>query len=97
MFLVLSSRLSRPQGHSAARRIRSIEKSKDFTKIRTHSPSAYSIVPHPTTPPHASSHLLDKYNILLLVPPVLSLEYGTVRLDSERELRIWHSATRFRT
>jgi hypothetical protein len=45
-------RLSRPQGHSAAGRIRSIEKSNDLIGTRTRD-LACSIVPQPTTLPHA--------------------------------------------
>jgi hypothetical protein len=47
-------RLSRPQGHSAAARIRSIEKCNDLLVIRTRNLSACSIVPLPTTLPPAS-------------------------------------------
>jgi hypothetical protein len=52
-FLVLISvkRLSRPQGYSAAGRIRSIEKSSDLRSNRTRDLSAFSIVPQPTTLP----------------------------------------------
>jgi hypothetical protein len=42
-------RLSRPQDHSAAGRIRSIEKSNDLMGNRTRGLPACSIVPHPTT------------------------------------------------
>jgi hypothetical protein len=40
-------RLSRPQGHSAAERIRSTEKSSDFIGNQTHDLPACSIVPQP--------------------------------------------------
>jgi hypothetical protein len=50
-------RLSRPQGHSATGRIRSIEKSSDLTGIRTHDHSACSIVPQPTMLPRAPQNL----------------------------------------
>jgi hypothetical protein len=46
-------RLSRPQGYSAAGRIRSIEKSHDLIGIRTRDLPACSVVPQPTTLPHA--------------------------------------------
>jgi hypothetical protein len=65
-FLVLSSvkRLSRPQGHSAAGRIRSIEKSSDLIGNRTHNLPACNIVPQPSTllrgPLNISVQLLKK-------------------------------------
>jgi hypothetical protein len=46
-------RLSRPQGHSAAGRIRSIEKSSDLIRIRTRDLPACSIGPQSTTLPIA--------------------------------------------
>jgi hypothetical protein len=42
-----------PQGHSAAGRIRSIEKSNDLIRIRSRDLPACSIVLQPTTLPHA--------------------------------------------
>jgi hypothetical protein len=48
-------RLSRPQGHSAAGRITSIEKSNDLTGNRTRDLPACRIVPQPTTLPRAHS------------------------------------------
>jgi hypothetical protein len=42
-------RLSRPQGHSVAERIRSIKKSNDLIGIQTSDLPACSIVPQPTT------------------------------------------------
>jgi hypothetical protein len=45
--------LSRPQGHSAAGRIRSIEESDDLIGNRTRDLPACSIVSQPTTLPHA--------------------------------------------
>jgi hypothetical protein len=50
------SRLSRPQGHSAAGRVRSIEKSNDIEN-RTRDVPACSIVPQPTTLPRAPEDL----------------------------------------
>jgi hypothetical protein len=44
-------RLSRPQGHSAAGRIRSIEKFNDLIGNRTRALPARNTVPHPTTLP----------------------------------------------
>jgi hypothetical protein len=54
-FLVLISVkcLSRPQGHIAAGRIMSIEKSNDFIGIRTHDLPSCNIVLQPPTPPRA--------------------------------------------
>jgi hypothetical protein len=46
-------RLSQPQGHSAAGRIRSSEKSNDLIGIRTRNLPACSVVPRPTTLPRA--------------------------------------------
>jgi hypothetical protein len=48
-----SGRLSRPQGHSAAGRIRSIEKSNDLIGNQTRDVPACSIVPQPTTLPRS--------------------------------------------
>jgi hypothetical protein len=48
-------RLSRAQGHNAAGRIRSIEKSSDLIGFRTRDLPASSIVPQPTTLPRAPS------------------------------------------
>jgi hypothetical protein len=48
-------RLSRPQGHSAAGRIRSIEKSSDLIGNRTRDLPACSIVPQPTALPRVES------------------------------------------
>jgi hypothetical protein len=52
-FLVLLSVGGRPQGRSAAERIRSIEKPSDLIRNRTRDLLACSIVPQPTTLPHA--------------------------------------------
>jgi hypothetical protein len=41
-------RLSRPQGHSAAGRVRSIEKPNDLVGIQTRDLLAFIIVPQPT-------------------------------------------------
>jgi hypothetical protein len=60
-----SKRLSRPQGHSAAGRIRSIEKSDDLIKIRTRDLPACSVVPQPTTLPRAPLHTLTAVFIKL--------------------------------
>jgi hypothetical protein len=46
-------RLSRPQGHSVAGRIRSIEKSSDLIETRTRDLPACFIVPQPSTIPRA--------------------------------------------
>jgi hypothetical protein len=50
-------RLSRPQDHSAVGRIKSTEKSNDLIGNRTGTLLACSIVPQPTTLPHAPSIL----------------------------------------
>jgi hypothetical protein len=54
-FVVLISvkRLSRPQGHSGAGRIRSIAKSDYYIGNRTRGLPGYSMVPLPTTLPRA--------------------------------------------
>jgi hypothetical protein len=48
-----SQRMSRPQDHSAAGRIRSTEKSSELIGNRTRDLPACSIVPQPTTLPRA--------------------------------------------
>jgi hypothetical protein len=50
-----SQRLSRPQGNSAAGRIKSIEKFNDIIGNRSRDLPACSTVPQPTTPLHMSS------------------------------------------
>jgi hypothetical protein len=57
----LCYRFSRPQGHSAAGRIRSVEKSNDFSGNRTRDVPACSIAPRPTTLPRAASPTELKY------------------------------------
>jgi hypothetical protein len=47
-------RLSRPQAHSAAGSVRSIEKPNDLIVIRTRDLQACSLVPQPTTLPSAT-------------------------------------------
>ena len=49
-------RLSRPQDHSAARRIISMKNSNDIMGDRTRDLPACSIVPQPTAPPRARVH-----------------------------------------
>jgi hypothetical protein len=51
------------QGHSAAGRIRSIEKSNDLIGNQTHDLPACSIVPQPTTLPRALNATNIKRNI----------------------------------
>jgi hypothetical protein len=60
-------RLSRPQGHSAAGRIRSIEKSNDLIGIRTRDFPDCSIVPQPPC------KLVYLINICLYLGIVLSI------------------------
>jgi hypothetical protein len=48
------STLSRPQGHSAAGKVRSIEKSSDIIGNHTRDFPTCSVVPQPTTLPHVS-------------------------------------------
>jgi hypothetical protein len=58
-FLVpISVGMSRHQDHSAARRIRSTEKSNDLVGNRTRDLSACNIVPQPTTLPGAPYYSL---------------------------------------
>jgi len=45
--------LSRPQGHSVARRIMSMKKFNDAIGNRTHDLPACSAVPQPTAPPRS--------------------------------------------
>jgi hypothetical protein len=52
-------RLSRPQGHSAAGRMRSIEKKSNEIGNRTRDLPACSIVTQPTTLPHAPLKIVD--------------------------------------
>jgi hypothetical protein len=59
-------RLSWPQGHSAAGRIRSIEKSNDLIGIRTRDLPACSTVPQPTTPPRAIVSMPTASSLLIL-------------------------------
>jgi hypothetical protein len=56
--LIYVKRLHRPQGHSAAGRIRSIEKSSGMGS-RTHDLPSCSIVPQPTMLLHAPSKKMD--------------------------------------
>jgi hypothetical protein len=44
-------RLSQPQGHTAAGKIRSIERSNDLVRNQTYNLPAHSTVPQPTTLP----------------------------------------------
>jgi hypothetical protein len=53
-------RLSRAQGHSAAGRIRSIEKSSDLVENQTRNLLACTVVPQPTTPPRAPSKYYEQ-------------------------------------
>jgi hypothetical protein len=76
-------RLSRSQGHSAALRIRSIEKSSDLIGNQTHHLPACSRVPQPTTLPHAplSNHNLcnshrERRFMILCILYVLNLFCG---------------------
>jgi hypothetical protein len=61
--------MSRPQDHSAAGRIRSIEKSSDLIKNRIRDLPACSVVPQPTTLPSASfSVCCEMLNYILAWP-----------------------------
>jgi hypothetical protein len=53
LYSFLLETVSRPQDHSAVGRIRSIENCNDLIGNLTHDVPAYSIVPQPTTIPHA--------------------------------------------
>jgi hypothetical protein len=62
-------RLSRPQGHSAAGRIRPIEKSSDLIGNRTRDLPNCSVVPQPTTLPHAPDTLhISRNQVSYLFP-----------------------------
>ena len=65
-FLVLISvRLSQPQGHSVARNIMSMKNSSDIFRIRTHGHLACATVPQPTVPLHAPRFpVVHAFNIL---------------------------------
>jgi hypothetical protein len=54
--------LSQPQGHNAAGRIKLIEKSIDLFGDRTRNFPACSVVPQPTTLPHAPEWLRETIN-----------------------------------
>jgi hypothetical protein len=67
-------RLSRPQGHRAVGRFRSIEKSNDLIEIRSHNLPASSIVPQPTMLPHGLNFMNRYANInYILTVTVASL------------------------
>jgi hypothetical protein len=68
-------RLSRPHGHSAAGRIRSIKKSNDLIGNRIHDLLACSIVPQPTMLPHAMT--ITHTPIVIKEPVNLLLYYDT--------------------
>jgi hypothetical protein len=60
-------RLSRPQGHSAVGRIRSIEKSNNLIRNRNRDFPARSIVPQPTMLPHVPSRIRFVIEYLFVV------------------------------
>jgi hypothetical protein len=74
-FLVLISvkRPSLPQGHSAAERIRSIEKSNDLIGNRTRDIPACGIVPQPTTLPRTCTPLAPNIPLSTLFPNPLDV------------------------
>jgi hypothetical protein len=78
-------RLSRPQGHSAAGRIRLIEKSNDMEN-RTRVLPAYSTVPHPTTLPRAPCALYDMPKIVFEVSVNVTDYYWSMSLVSHDRL-----------
>jgi hypothetical protein len=51
LVLIFVKRLSRPQGHNATRRIKSLKNSSDSIGNRTRDLPIYSAVPQPTVPP----------------------------------------------
>jgi hypothetical protein len=67
LVLIYVKRLSRPQRHSEAGRIRSIEKSNNLIGNRIHDLPAYNILPQPTTLPPAPILKLVKTFQLYLV------------------------------
>jgi hypothetical protein len=75
-------RLSRPQGHSTAGRIRSIEKKIHLIETRTRDLPACSIVPQPTT--------LVKYvyiNIKIILTNITELlYYGVIALHGRHQV-----------
>jgi hypothetical protein len=77
-------RLSRPQGHSVAGRIRSIEKSNGFTGNRTHNLPACSIMPQPTMLLHALNHIYGILTMPQLRNKNRHLEESTVNVASLR-------------
>jgi hypothetical protein len=70
-------RLSRSQGHSAAGRIRSNEKSNDLIRTRTSDLPACSIVPQPTTLPRAPN------DVKALAKTIFKIEAGTQFLKTD--------------
>jgi hypothetical protein len=90
-------RLSRPQGHSAAGRIRSIEKPNDLIGIRSCDLPACSIVPQPTTLPRAPSEdlYISKYisNTSFLLKNI-SFSLNVV-LRSQFHCHLWHTLVKW--
>jgi hypothetical protein len=77
-------RLSRPQGHSAAGRIKSTEKSYDLIGNRIRDLPACSIVPQPTT--LARAPFRSEFPIKILYPFLISTMHATfsAHLNSEK-------------
>jgi hypothetical protein len=68
-----------PQGHSAAGRIRSIEKSNDLIGIRRRGPAAYSIELQTTTLPRAPKN--DKRQKEIYYDGKMSMEKAKSKID----------------
>jgi hypothetical protein len=66
------SRLSRPQGHSAAGRIMSMKNSHDTIWNRTRDLPGYSAVPQPTAPPGVPYTVYTFIKIFRLLSPLMS-------------------------
>ena len=66
-------RLRRPQGHSAARRIRSMKNLNDPIENRTLDLPACSAVRHPTAPPRSRPRIIGGINLQIRCVPQLNI------------------------
>jgi hypothetical protein len=69
-----------PQGHSVAGRIRSIEKSNDLTRTQTHDLPSCSIVPQPTTLPHAPMMKVLKICLIIILNKCVIVLYFSINV-----------------
>jgi hypothetical protein len=83
-------RLRRPQGHSTAGRMRSIEKYNGLVGNRTRDLPACSVVPQPTTLPHASTKYKPVATLEILIS-VLSTKswYGPAWVSRVHGMNNW--------